>query len=72
MLSVVLAIVAAACFVFMLIDLSYAIDLAKKPERVEAELEECRRNRRVSHNPSNPNRVGLKLVKGGGRVQGRG
>jgi hypothetical protein len=52
MLSVVLAIVAAACFVFMLIDLSYAIDLDKKPERVEAELEECRRNRRVSHNPS--------------------
>jgi hypothetical protein len=46
--------------------------LDKKLERVEAELEECRRNRRVSHNPSNPNRAGLKLVKGGGRVQGRG
>ena len=57
MLSVVLAIVAAACFIFMLIALSYAIDLDKKLERVEAELEECRRNRRVSHNPSNPNRI---------------
>ena len=72
MLSVVLVIVAAACFIFMLIALSYAIDLDKKLERVEAELEECRRNRRVSHNPSNPNCAGLKLVKGGGRVQGRG
>jgi hypothetical protein len=67
MLSVVLAIVAAACFIFMLIALSYAFDLAEKLERVEAELEECRRR-----NPSNPNRAGLKLVKGGGRVQGRG
>lgn len=64
MLSVVLAIVAAACFIFMLIALSYAIDLDKKLERVEAELEECRRR--------NSNRAGLKLVKGGGRVQGRG
>ena len=63
MLSVVLAIV-AACFIFMLIALSYAFDLAEKLERVEAELEECRR--------SNSNRAGLKLVKGGGRVQGRG
>jgi hypothetical protein len=64
MLSVVLAIVAAACFIFMLIALSYAIDLAAKLERLEAELEECRRR--------NSNRAGLKLVKGGGRVQGRG
>jgi len=64
MLSVVLAIVAAACLIFMLIALSYAIDLDKKLERVEAELEECRRR--------NSNRAGLKLVKGGGRVQGRG
>ena len=67
MLSVVLAIVAAACFIFMLIALSYAIDLAAKLERVEAELEECRRR-----NLSNPNRGGVKLVKGGGRVRGRG
>ena len=43
MLSVVLAIVAAACFIFMLIALSYAFDLAEKLERVEAELAECRR-----------------------------
>jgi hypothetical protein len=64
MLSVVLAIVAAACFIFMLIALSYAFDLAAKLERLEAELEECRRR--------NSNRAGLKLVKGGGRVQGRG
>ena len=64
MLSVVLAIVAAACFIFMLIALSYAIDLAAKLERLEAELEECRRR--------NSNRAGLTLVKGGGRVQGRG
>jgi hypothetical protein len=64
MLSVVLAIVAAACFIFMLIALSYAIDLAAKLERLEAELEECRRR--------NSNRAGLKLVKCGGRVQGRG
>ena len=64
MLSVVLTIVAAACFIFMLIALSYAIDLAAKLERLEAELEECRRR--------NSNRAGLKLVKGGGRVQGRG
>jgi hypothetical protein len=64
MLSVVLAIVAAACFIFMLIALSYAFDLAAKLERLEAELEECRRR--------NSNRGGLKLVKGGGRVQGRG
>jgi hypothetical protein len=64
MLSVVLAIVAAACFIFMLIALSYAIDLAAKLERLEAELEECRRR--------NSNRAGLKLVKDGGRVQGRG
>ena len=62
MLSVVLAIV-AACFIFMLIALSYAFDLAEKLERVEAELEECRRR--------NSNPAGLKLVKGGGRVQGR-
>jgi hypothetical protein len=61
---VVLAIVAAACFIFMLIALSYAIDLAAKLERLEAELEECRRR--------NSNRAGLKLVKDGGRVQGRG
>ena len=60
----VLAIVAAACFIFMLIALSYAIDLAAKLERLEAELEECRRR--------NSNRAGLKLVKGSGRVQGRG
>ena len=39
MLSVVLAIVAAACFIFMLIALSYAIDLAAKLERLEAELD---------------------------------
>ena len=63
MLSVVLAIVAAACFIFMLIALSYAIDLDAKLERVEAELEECRRR--------NSNPAGLKRVKGGGRVQGR-
>jgi hypothetical protein len=31
MLSVVLAIVAAACFIFMLIALSYAIDLELAP-----------------------------------------
>jgi hypothetical protein len=61
---VVLAIVAAACFIFMLIALSYAIDLAAKLERLEAELEECRRR--------NSNLAGLKLVKDGGRVQGRG
>ena len=57
MLSALLAIVAAACFIFMLIALSYAFDLAEKLERVESELEECRRR--------NPKRADLRLVKGG-------
>jgi hypothetical protein len=56
MLSVVVAIVAAACFIFMLIALSYAFDLAEKLERVEAELEECRRR--------NSNRAGAKASEG--------
>jgi hypothetical protein len=58
MLSALLAIVAVACVVSKFIAFSYAIDLAEKLERVEAELEEYRRR-----NPK-PSRH-LKLVKGG-------
>lgn len=60
MLSVILAVVAVMCFCFMMVALLLCASAYEKLERVEAELEECR-----LRNPSNPNRAGLRLVKGG-------
>lgn len=61
MLSVILAVTAAACFVFMCIALSVAFRLADRCDRLEAELE--RRDR--LHIPS---WVANGHLKGGGRI----